>query len=282
MDSVWIAAGFVLFVWWFSTGAILYLVQRAERGGRQAYVSAVLLALPALLLGVLGIDRSLDDPSLGGVYLAFASALAIWGWFELAFLAGVITGPVTQPCPPNVHGVERFVRAWGTIAYSEMALIATLGLLVFFSLGQANLFGLWTFAVLFVARITAKLNVYLGVPNINDHFLPSPVRHLSTHFRKAPMNNFFPWSVTFLTFATACFIERTIAAPPGSGAEVGFALLATLTALALFEHWMMVLPLPDAALWTWALPRDKSPAAGDVIAAAPRRPEAAAARRQET
>ena len=33
--------------------------------------------------------------------------------------------------------------------------------------------------------------------------------------------------------------------------------LASLTALALFEHWMMVLPLPDAALWRWLLPSPK-------------------------
>ncbi len=117
---------------------------------------------------------------------------------------------------------------------------------------------MWTFVVLFVARITAKINVYLGVPNINEAFLPSPVRHLSSHFRKAPMNGFFPWSVTLLTFAAACWIERMIDAPAGSGAAVGFALLAALTALALFEHWMMVLPLPDAALWSWAMPRTTS------------------------
>jgi putative photosynthetic complex assembly protein 2 len=273
MDSLWIAGLFVLFTWWFSTGAILWLVQRAERGGRQAYLNAVVLALPVLVLGCAGIRASLGDPSVAGAYLGFASALAIWGWFELAFLAGVITGPIKQGCPPGLQGWERFLRAWGTIAYSEMALIASVALLFFVSQGAENTFGLWTFVVLFAARITAKLNVYLGVPNINDHFLPGPVRHLSSHFRKAPMNGFFPWSVTLLTFATACFVERMIAAPPGSGAEIGFALLAVLTALALFEHWMMVLPLPDAALWTWALPKDKSGNDRDVPIAAGRRHE---------
>ncbi len=254
MDSVWIAGLFALFVWWFSTGAILLAVQRADRIGRDAFANVVVLALPLLALGCFGIKVSLDDTSLRGAYIAFLSALAIWGWIELAFLAGVITGPYATPCPPGVSGVERFLRAWGTIAYSEMILIASVMLLLLVSQDAANAFGLWTFLVLFLARITAKLNVFLGVPNINDHFLPSPLRHLSSHFRKAPMNAFFPWSVTLLTFATGCFIERTISAPAGSGAEIGFALLATLTALALFEHWMMVLPIPDAALWSWALP----------------------------
>lgn len=258
MDNLWIAGVFALFVWWFSTGAILFLVSRADRGGRKGYLNAVVLGLPFLALGCIGIEQSLDDPSVWGVYVGFVSAILIWGWFELAFLAGVITGPCARPCPPGVEGMERFLRAWGTIAYSEMALIASTLLLVLVSEGAANTFGMWTFVVLFAARITAKLNVYLGVPNINEEFLPSPVRHLSSHFRKSPMNGFFPWSITLLTFAVACWVERIVDAPSGSGAEVGFALLAALTALALFEHWMMVLPLPDAALWTWALPKTTS------------------------
>jgi hypothetical protein len=35
---------------------------------------------------------------------------------------------------------------------------------------------------------------------------------------------------------------------------VGFALLTAMTALALLEHWLMVLPLPDEKLWRWMLP----------------------------
>jgi hypothetical protein len=35
---------------------------------------------------------------------------------------------------------------------------------------------------------------------------------------------------------------------------VGYALLGALTALALLEHWFMVLPLPDERLWRWMLP----------------------------
>jgi len=31
-------------------------------------------------------------------------------------------------------------------------------------------------------------------------------------------------------------------------------LLAALSALALIEHWLMVVPLPDAKLWRWMLP----------------------------
>ena len=35
-------------------------------------------------------------------------------------------------------------------------------------------------------------------------------------------------------------------------AQAALALIATLTALAALEHWMMVLPVRDDGLWRWA------------------------------
>ncbi len=253
MESPWIAALVALFVWWASTGVILMIVTRADRVGKEAHLAAVIAGLPVLAIGWYGLVRSLSDTSVFGAYLAFGSAIAIWGWFELAFLCGIVTGPNMRPCPAGVAPWERFVRAWGTIAHSEMALIASLVTMVALTGEAPNPFGLWTFVVLFFARISAKLNVYLGVPNINVEFLPMPVRHLASHFRIGPMNAFFPVGVTAIILALGCWLERALAQDPGSGSHVGFALLAALTALALIEHWLMVVPLPDAKLWRWLL-----------------------------
>jgi putative photosynthetic complex assembly protein 2 len=107
--------------------------------------------------------------------------------------------------------------------------------------------------VLFFARISAKLNLFFGVPRVNVEFLPKPLSHLASHFRKAPMNWVFPISITALSFASACWMERAIAAPT-DGAFIGHILLAALTLLALLEHWFMVLPLPDRKLWVWMIP----------------------------
>lgn len=255
MDGPWIAALVALGVWWASTGAILVAVKRADHSGGRAHLAVVLAGLPLLALGWIGLVHTTESLTVSGAYFAFLSAIAVWGWFELAFLGGVLTGPNVHPCPADVAPWERFIRAWGTIAHSEMALLASLIAIAALTWDAPNQFGLWTFALLFFARISAKLNVYLGVPNINVEFLPKPVRHLESHFRIAPMNGFFPIGVTLLTLATACWIERTIAAEPGSGAHVGYALLAALTALAVLEHWLMVLPLPDARLWRWMITR---------------------------
>jgi putative photosynthetic complex assembly protein 2 len=71
------------------------------------------------------------------------------------------------------------------------------------------------------------------------------------------MNWLFPLSITGLSFAAACWMERIWSAQTMSQ-EIGFALLAALTVLALLEHWFMVLPLPDERLWRWMLPSRQS------------------------
>lgn len=258
MASPWIAALSALFVWWFSTGAILCVVKGADRRGGVMHRRAALLSLPVLGIGLGGYLTSLGDASVSGVYLGFLSAIAIWGWIEISFLSGVITGPNRFDCPEGISPWERFVRAWGTVAYHEMLLTACFAVMALVAVGAENLFGLWTFGVLFVARISAKLNLFLGVPKIHVEFLPRPLGHLPSHFRYARLNALFPVSVTLLAFATACWLERIYAATSPADA-VGFALLAALTALALLEHWLMVLPLPDEKLWRWMIPAPKNP-----------------------
>ena len=263
MSQPWIAALSAVFAWWFATGAILAVVKRADAGGRRSHVWAVLLALPVLVLGAGMFVDTLPRTEVGAVYAAFLSALMIWGWIEMAFLCGVITGPNRYATPLGVPEWERFVRASGAIAYHEILLVTVLVCLGLLAAGAENPFGFWTFAVLFFARISAKLNLYFGVPRINTDFLPTPLAHIPSHFRIRRMNWMFPVSVTGLAFALGCFLERVVTAGT-PGEVVGFALLAALTALALLEHWLMVVPLPDEKLWRWMLPASEAaPASQD-------------------
>lgn len=254
--SPWIAALIALFVWWFSTGAILMAVKYADHKGAEARLKTTLYALPMLLVGLYGSQFAASDVTIFGVYVAFLSALAVWGWIELAFLTGIITGPNTYPLPAQVTEGERFIRAWGTVAYHEIALLAALITLIVCTWNAANTFGMWTFAVLYFARISAKLNLYFGVPKIQIDFIPDVLSHLQSHFRIRAMNWLFPVSVTALSFAIACWLERLYVAETTAQIE-GFALLTALTALALFEHWMMVIPIPDERLWRWMLPENR-------------------------
>ncbi|MFT6912666.1 MAG: 5-aminolevulinate synthase [Paracoccaceae bacterium] len=171
--------------------------------------------------------------------MAFILTLAIWGWIGMTFLTGLVTGPNTRICSSGLPEWERFLRAWRTIAYHELLLFAAFVAMALMARDAVNPFDFWTFALLFVARISAKLNLFFGVPRINTEFIPSALAHLPSHFRFSAMNELFPISVTLLTLAAACWLERLLSLE-GPGMIVALALLTSLTALALLKHWFMV------------------------------------------
>lgn len=251
LASPWIAALIALFVWWFSTGAILWIVNREV-----TYPGPLVMGLPLLAFGIMGYGAALNDASVVGAYVGFLAALALWGWVELAFLAGKITGPNRAPCPPGVSERERFSQAWATIAQHELLLAGVLAVLIFWSEGADNRVGLWTFGVLFLARISAKLNLFLGVPRFHAEFLPPALSHLPSYFKRARINALLPVSVVLLAYGVLAWWERTLAAPDQADA-VRCALMVALTALALLEHLLMVLPVPDDKLWRWMIPAPK-------------------------
>ncbi|PUB17419.1 putative photosynthetic complex assembly protein PuhE [Yoonia sediminilitoris] len=261
MTSPWIASLLAIFVWWFSTGAILLAVRRADRSGK--HLQTVITALPLLVFGGWAVWMSLADTSVIGIYLGFLGALAIWGWIELAFLAGVVTGPMRDVCPPGLQGKDRFFRAFGTVAYHELLLTVGLLALVTFSGGSPNQMGMAAYLVLFLARILAKLNLFYGVPRINTEFVPARLAHLKSYFHRGPVTYAFPIAITILTALLVVCAERLWTASSDT-TVMGYALLTALAALALLEHWLMVVPLPDAKLWRWMLP-DTDPAPNTTL-----------------
>lgn len=251
--SPWISAIFAVFAWWFFTGAILLVVRKSDAGDAVAHGRSVVLAVPLLALGIAGLVISAGTITVQNNYIAFLSALLVWGWVELAFLAGIITGPERRPCPAHLQGWARFKRACGTVAYHELLLLAGLVSIIVITQGAENFVGLWTYVILFVARISAKLNLFYGVPRINTEFVPTPLHHLKSYFRKGPITAAFPIGITFLSITAALFAERLISAD-SAPAIAGYALLTAMATLAALEHWLMVVPLPDAKLWRWMLP----------------------------
>jgi putative photosynthetic complex assembly protein 2 len=251
--DVWIAGAVALFAWWFSTGAILLVVKRADRGGPDSHRWAVLCSLFLLVIGVAIFVDTLGRANVSAVYAQFFAVLAIWGWIELAFLCGMITGPITKPCPSRLRPGERFLRAWGVIAYHELLLFVTCAALCFTAVGAATPYGAAIFGLLFIARVSAKLNLFLGVPRINTEFLPLALSHVPSHFRIARMNALFPVSVIGLGWITLWGAEHIMMATSRPDV-IGYSLFTALAALALLEHLFMVVPLPDAKLWRWLLP----------------------------
>ena len=246
-----------IFLWWLFTGMILLAVRWADRQGGSAHGMVTVAGVPLLALGVAGVILSLSGHSIWTVYAGFLGALAVWGWIELAFLTGIVAGPERRDCPPGLTGWPRFQRAWGTVSHHELTLTLGLALLAAISTGAGTKVAVWTYLVLYVARVSAKLNLFWGVPRINMEFVPARLAHLKSYFRRSPVTLAFPAAITFLSFATGCFIERLIATDNPVD-QAAFTLLAALSALALIEHWLMVVPLPDAKLWRWMLPAPKT------------------------
>jgi putative photosynthetic complex assembly protein 2 len=240
-----------LLIWWFSTGAIFWAVSRSGLNARWI----VAMSAPIALLAAAFLVRSGGDTGHAGAYVGFLAAITVWGWFELAFLAGAITGPNRRECPAGARGWTRFRAAWGTVAHHELALLGAVVTLAILTWDDPNRTGLWTFLVLFFARISAKLNVYLGVPSFSDDLLPAAVGYLKSYFAQAPWNRLMPVSIALLGLLTLAWSRQAHLAADGSGAETGFVLLATLTVMALVEHVMMILPARDAVLWSWLAPK---------------------------
>jgi len=77
------------------------------------------------------------------------------------------------------------------------------------------------------------------------------------------MNLFFPVSVSVATVVMCLLVVSALDLSTANFASVALMLAATLLALAILEHWFLVLPLADAALWNWALDaRDRAQAPG--------------------
>lgn len=256
IENVWIATAATLFVWWISTGAIIWIAKRLEHSSTATRQLATILAAPLAAAGLWLAFATRGDLGAMSIYGAFLAAILIWGWIEFAFMTGVIAGSHDYPARPDRPEWERFIHAWGAIAYHEMLLTAALVALYLATDGALNKFAFWTFAVLFFARVSAQLNLFLGVLQVNTEFLPRPLSHLASHFRTRPSNILFPASITLLTFAAACWIERAVAYED-AGRIAGFSMLAALTSLALIEHWMLMSKLPDARLWRFLLPDAK-------------------------
>jgi len=99
---------------------------------------------------------------------------------------------------------------------------------------------------------SARLNVFLGVRNVNAQFLPPHLAYLKSFLRTRPMNLLFPLSVTVSTvICSVLATEAAIATEPFR--QAGFTFLATMMALAILEHWFLVLPVPAEAMWNWSL-----------------------------
>lgn len=253
MKDIWMAVILALLVWWLFTGVMLLTSRIADRFGGKAHGLVFLGSMPLSMIGLVCVWKSAESTTILASYGGFLSALAVWSWAEMAFLTGIVTGPNPRPCPPRLSRTDRFRAAWLALAYHELLLLAGLLAMFLLVMGQPNTFALWTYLILFCARILAKLNLFFGVPSINYEFIPSPLAYLKSHLKQGPITLAFPLAI-FLLGGAAVYLGHAAAGADTAAGAVGFTLLAVLACLAVLEHLLMLIPIPDALLWRWMLP----------------------------
>jgi putative photosynthetic complex assembly protein 2 len=260
----WGPAAYIVLLWWFTTGLILWLDRRGPLTRRWSLLVAAALAIGSFW--ALHATRGQVDPF--DAYVAFTAAILVWGLIELSFLTGTVTGPRRSACPEGARGWQRFKAAVAVLLYHELALLAAA--LALYLLVGADGIGFQAFAALWLMRQSAKLNLFLGVRNPGEQFLPEQLAYLASYFRRRSMNLLFPWSVLALSVVAGFMIMQLAAMAPTDPAATRMALLTTLVVLGLLEHWFLVLPVNIDGLWGWSMgPRVREPLRVDSLRALP-------------
>ena len=238
-----------IFIWWFSTGIILLLNQRHPSTYKNAFwVSGMVLAL-----ALVGLKTSANLSSVAGAYCGFTCAILVWGWQEIGFLFGYVTGPRREPCPENCRGWQKMYFAFKTIQHHEIALVILALAVTMMTWGGSNQTGFWTFMILWLMRQSAKLNIFLGVLNLNERFLPNHLKYIFTYFTCKPMNPLLPLSVIG---GVLCAIPLWQAAAHPSSSDfrvASMSLTGAILSLAVLEHILMVVPFSSERLWKWGM-----------------------------
>jgi len=124
-------------------------------------------------------------------------------------------------------------------------------------------------------RTSAKLNLFFGVRNLSEEFLPAHLAYLESFFRRRAMNLFFPLSVGAACAVLALMVGHALAPATPAFEVLGLTLAGTMLALAIVEHAMLVLPVSTTALWRWAMGSGKAkrPPDGPASPGEPVRPD---------
>jgi putative photosynthetic complex assembly protein 2 len=238
----------VILLWFVSTGLVAMLNHRLRTSFGRALVIACTCALFGLALVVL----TAHSTQIWATYASFLGGLLIWSWHEIAFLTGAVAGSHRDACPSGAKGWQRFSLATMALIHHEVALAMTAALLLSLAAVTANPTGAYAFALLLIFRLSSKLNIYWGVPNLSDELLPTHLAYLKSYFGPKRLHPILPLTLVMILGLSLYFgVAAYQADQPNETAHA--ALLCCLSLLAGLEHIFMALPFRDSALWGWAM-----------------------------
>lgn len=247
-----------LLLWWGSTAVIARVIV-----GHPQHYRGLLQIISLIALGGLATIMLLRDiTTANSAMVALLAALAVWSWIEVTFLTGRITGLAARrsDAPASLLSQGFFARAAAALAailWHELLIVATVLIVAITTLGGANDLALSVLLLLWLMRSSAKLNLFLGVRNLGEGFLPPHLQHLLDFMRQRRMNPLMPVSLLLGVILSAHFGSAALAAESVHAAAAA-TILGTLAALATLEHLFMILPVPAETLWRWSLANRRS------------------------
>ena len=238
----------VIVLWFVSTGLVAMLNHRLRQTSGRALIIAAVCAVGGL--GIVTLTAHSD--AVWATYASFAGGLLIWSWHEISFLTGAVAGSHRNPCPDGAKGWQRFSFATMALIHHEIALAMTAGLLLSLAAVTANPTGAYAFALLLIFRLSSKLNIYHGVPNMSDELLPDHLEYLKSYFGPKQLRPALIITIAMIALLGGYFANAA-AASTSANETVQAALLCCLCLLAALEHIFLAIPFRDSALWQWAL-----------------------------
>lgn len=236
---------------------------RSPQTVRYYFMGATVVMLIAL--GGLILTRHVADR--GGVYLAISCGALIWGWHMASYYLGFVTGRMPlvlqskQPWREPASLGQRFRLALQASLDHELLVFGFVLLIAVLTWSAPNRWGFWIFLTLWLMHTSAKLNVFFGVRNFRMEFLPPHLHRLGRLLSKRPISEFFPLSVGIASSVGGLLLYRGFSGDSSLSQTTGLLLVGTMILLGVFEHWLLVLPLP-VTLWGWGvrpLPQSETP-----------------------
>ena len=121
-----------------------------------------------------GSPRLATTARVAGAYAAFHLRRSRLGLARNGVLHGFPDRPPKEPpARQSCRGWRHFGHGVQACIDHELAILATGVAVVWASWGAPNQVGMWTFLALWGMRLSAKLNVFLGVLNLGEAFLPA-------------------------------------------------------------------------------------------------------------
>ena len=246
---IWLALTAAVALWWLLTGIALMCVHQVSAVRNLVLGVATVVAGTSFWI----LPETAATHSVHSVLVGFLIALLIWGWLELVYLMGYVTGPNKDQAPGGAPTGKRFILALATIIYHEVLALAII-VLAFLQVGLEgnNLITPLVLSVLWIMRCSTKLNLFFGVRHFNENWLPKSLSYV-TSFIVVGKNSalIVPTTLMAACLAAALFFAGINAASPT--AELTLYLLAWLSTLAVLEHFFLMYPLGEHALWRWAV-----------------------------